>query len=58
MDIILEKLEVLMDDIERDSQLTKDEIHAALVKLKTEIEDYQLRREEYTGGSINWEDLD
>ena len=56
MDTILEKLEVLMDDIERDSQLTKDEIHAALVKLKEEIEDYQLRREE--GGSLEWEDLD
>ena len=55
MDIILEKLEVLMDDIERDSQLTKDEIHTALVKLKEEIEEYQLRKDE---GTLNWEDLD
>ena len=55
MNIILEKLEVLMDDIERDSQLTKDEIHTALVKLKEEIEEYQLRKDE---GTLNWEDLD
>ena len=45
-----------MDDIERDENLTKDDIHEALTKLKTEIEDYQLRREE--GNSLNWEDLD
>ena len=56
MDTILEKLEVLIDDIERDSQLTKDEIHNALKQLKDEIEDYQLRREE--GSSLEWEDLD
>ena len=56
MDTILEKIEILIDDIERDSQLTKDEIHKALSKLKEEIEDYQLRREE--GSSFNWEDLD
>ena len=56
MDTILEKLEVLIDDIERDSQLTKDEIHTALTKLKEEIEEYQLRREE--GSSLEWEDLD
>ena len=56
MDQILEKLEVLIDDIERDSQLTKDEIHVALIILKEEIEDYQLRREE--GNSLDWEDLD
>ena len=46
MEQILEKLEVLIDDIERDSQLTKDEIHEALTRLKEEIEEYQLRREE------------
>ena len=56
MDIILEKLEVLIDDIERDSQLTKDEIHTALTKLKEEIEEYNLRREE--GRDLQWEDLD
>ena len=46
MEQIQEKLEMLIDDIERDSQLTKDEIHDALLKLKEEIEDYQLRRDE------------
>ena len=56
MDTILEKLEVLIDDIERDKSLTKDEIHKALSKLKEEIEDYQIRREE--GNSLEWEDLD
>ena len=56
MEQILEKLETLIDDIERDSQLTRDEINDALVKLKTEIEDYQLRRDE--GGDLQWEDLD
>ena len=56
MNTILEKLEILIDDIERDSQLTKDEIHVALVILKAEIEDYQLSREE--GNSIDWEVLD
>ena len=56
MDTILEKLEMLIDDIERDSQLTKDEIHDALIKLKDEIEEYQIRREE--GNTLNWEDLD
>ena len=56
MDINLEKLETLIDDIEGDSQITKDEIHDSLLKLKEEIEDYQLRRDE--GGDLQWEDLD
>ena len=56
MEQILEKLETLIDDIERDSQLTRDEIHEALVKLKTEIEDHQLRV--YEGGGLQWEDLE
>ena len=56
MDTILEKLEVLMDDIERDESLTKEEIHKALTMLKSEIEDYNLEREE--GRTLEWEDLD
>ena len=56
MDTILEKLEVLIDDIERDSQLTKEEIHTALTILKSEIEDYNLEREERR--TLEWEDLD
>ena len=54
MDIILEKLEVLIDDIERDENLTKADIISALYKLKEEIEDYNLGREE----GLQWEDLD
>ena len=56
MEQIQEQLERLIDDIERDSQLTKDEIHSILVKLKEEVEDYNLRKEE--GGDLQWEDLD
>tara|TARA_Y100000592_G_scaffold87744_1_gene142690 strand:+ start:635 stop:805 length:171 start_codon:yes stop_codon:yes gene_type:complete len=56
MDTILEKLETLIDDIERDESLTKNEIHTALTMLKSEIEDYNLRQEE--GRTIEWEDLD
>ena len=56
MDTILEKLEVLMDDIERDENLTKEEIHIALTMLKAEIEDYNIERGE--GRSLEWEDLD
>ena len=56
MEQILEKLETLIDDIERDSQLTKDEIHDSLLKLKEEIEDHQLRQEDDRG--LEWDDLD
>ena len=56
MEHILEKLEVLIDDMERDSQLTRDEILLALTILKSEIEDYNLERGE--GSSLEWEDLD
>jgi hypothetical protein len=56
MEEIQNKIEALIDDIERDSQLTKDEIHEALVKLKTEIEDHQLSMNE--GGDLQWDDLD
>ena len=56
MDTILEKLEMLIDDIERDENLTKDEINIVLNKLKEEIEDYNLRKEE--DNSLEWGDLD
>ena len=56
MEQILENLETLIDDIERDSQMTKDEIHDALLKLKIELEDHQLTINE--GGDLQWEDLD
>ena len=55
MEEIQNQVERLIDDIERDSQLTRDEIHDTLIKLKEEMEDYNLRRE---GGDLQWEDLD
>jgi len=55
MDTILEKLETLIDDIERDHEVTKDDIHKMLVEIKEEIQEYQLRKDEDT---LNWEDLD
>ena len=56
MEEIQQQLETLIEDIEGDSQVTRDEILQSLNRLKTEIEDYNLRREE--GSSIEWEDLD
>ena len=56
MEQILEKLEVLIDDIERDENLTKNEIYLALNMLKSEIEDYNIERGER--GTLEWEDLD
>ena len=54
-DEVLEKIETLIDDIERDSQITNQEILSTLYDLKEKIEDFNLGREENT---INWEDLD
>ena len=56
MERIQEQLERIIDEIESDSQMTKDEILSALNKLKIEIEDYNLNREE--GNSLEWDDLD
>tara|TARA_R110000744_G_scaffold108142_3_gene204879 strand:- start:43 stop:213 length:171 start_codon:yes stop_codon:yes gene_type:complete len=56
MEEIQQQLETLIDDIERDSNLSKDEILTTLNKLKSEIEDYNLQREE--GGDLQWDDLD
>ena len=56
MDIILENIEELIDDIERDPALTRTEIAEALYKIKEEIEQYKLREEE--NPSIEWDDLD
>jgi hypothetical protein len=56
MEEIQNKLEVLIDDIERDENLTKEEIHTALTILKSEIEDYNIERGE--GRTLEWEDLD
>ena len=65
MENIVEKLEILIDDILIDENLTKEDIHKSLSMLKTEIEDYNIAQEEKSAPgsgnsaiSINWEDLD
>jgi len=56
MDEIQNQLETLIDDIERDETMTNDDIISALYKLKEQIEDYNLGRDE--GRTLEWEDLD
>jgi len=56
MEEIQNQLEALIDDVERDEKMTNSDLIAALYKLKNEIEDYNLQREE--GRSLEWEDLD
>jgi hypothetical protein len=56
MEELQEQVERLIEEIENDSNITVVEIAEALYKLKTEIEDYNLGREE--GGSLQWTDLD
>tara|TARA_Y100000592_G_scaffold58757_1_gene92017 strand:- start:72 stop:242 length:171 start_codon:yes stop_codon:yes gene_type:complete len=56
MDEIQNQLETLIDDIERDETITNDDIISALYKLKEQIEDYNLGRDE--GRTLEWEDLD
>ena len=56
MDNLLENIEELIDDIERDHAITKTEILEALYKLKEEVEQHKLREEE--NHSLGWGDLD
>ena len=56
MEEIQNQIETLIDDIERDDTLTNVDILSALYKLKEEIEDYNLGREE--GRTLEWDDLD
>ena len=56
MEEIQNQIERLIDDVERDETITKADILLSLYKLKEEIEDYNLQREE--GGVLQWEDLD
>ncbi len=56
MDTVLNNIEELIDDIERDHTLTRTEIAEALYKIKEEIEQYKLKEEE--NHSIDWNDLD
>ena len=46
MDEVQDQIETLIDDIERDSSITKAEILLTLYKLKEKIEDYNLGKEE------------
>ena len=54
MEEIQNQVERLIDDVERDETMTRAELISALYKLKEEIEDYNLGREE----GLQWEDLD
>jgi demethoxyubiquinone hydroxylase (CLK1/Coq7/Cat5 family) len=56
MDTILENIEELIDDLERDDTLTRTEITETLYKIKEEIEQYRIKEEEHQ--SISWDDLD
>ena len=56
MEEIQNQLETLIDDVERDEIITKADIVLTLYKLKEEIEDYNLGRDE--GRTLEWEDLD
>ena len=56
MEEIQSQLETLIDDIERDETMTNTDIVLALYKLKEEIEDYNLGRDE--GRTLEWDDLD
>ena len=55
MEGLVEKIEAIIDDIETDDQLTKNDILSYLYELKEEIEDHNLRRGDDT---LQWEDLD
>ena len=54
MEEIQSQVERLIDDVERDENMTNADLIVALYKLKTDIEDYNLERE----GGLQWEDLD
>ena len=56
MEEIQNQVERLIDDVERDESMSNAELISALYKLKEEIEDCNLRREE--GGDLQWDDLD
>ena len=56
METILINIEELIDDLERDENLTRTEITETLYKIKEEIEQYKIREEEHP--SIDWDDLD
>tara|TARA_B100000575_G_scaffold191872_1_gene154852 strand:- start:301 stop:465 length:165 start_codon:yes stop_codon:yes gene_type:complete len=54
MEEIQNQLETLIDDVERDETMTRADLISALYRIKEEIEDYNLQKEE----GLQWEDLD
>jgi len=55
MENIIDNIDGLIDDIERDKSLTKTEIVEVLYKIKEELEQYKLQEEE---DSLDWDDFD
>ena len=55
MENVLENIEELIDDIERDHAMTKTEIIESLYKIKEELEQNQLNEDNH---SVEWNDLD
>ena len=55
MENVLENIEELIDDIERDHAMTKTEIIESLYKIKEELEQNQLNEDNH---SVEWSDLD
>ena len=45
MEELLEKIETLIDDMERDSQLTREETLKSLIEIKDKAEDIHLNLE-------------
>tara|TARA_Y100000592_G_scaffold11199_1_gene15912 strand:+ start:956 stop:1126 length:171 start_codon:yes stop_codon:yes gene_type:complete len=56
MDYILEDLERIIDDIETDDVLDRDEIVEVLTKLKDDIEEWNIRQDNER--TLEWDDLD
>ena len=56
MEEIQSQLVTLIDDVERDENMTRADLISALYKLKEEIEDYNLGKDE--GRTLEWDDLD
>ena len=54
MEKIINELETLIDDIERDDTLTKKDILDSLYNIKSEAEDHQIEEQNH---SIEWDDL-
>ena len=54
MEEIQSQVERLIDDVERDETMTRADLISALYRIKEEIEDYNLQKEE----GLQWEDLD